>query len=181
MWIKKSSPAVSPTVREVAEVVVGSLCRLDDSALEEREGEGAVANPREGVVYLGSIDAVGRAGGRPATGSLKVQEGRLPIKGMVIHASLHSVTQMHALTWQCLVWSTGCSGFGQQEEQQEEVLGCLLLTDRCFLQRPQKQNPKHQTARSAQTHQQSLASPLLKKVSGDPDNYSITQMIFFLQ
>lgn len=72
MWIKMSSHAARPTVRGVAEMVVGgSLCRLEDSTLEEVEGAEAVANPREGDVYLGSIVVVGRAGGRPATGSLK--------------------------------------------------------------------------------------------------------------
>lgn len=53
--------------------MVGSLCRLEVSILEEVEGAVAVGNPTEGVVYLGSIAAVGRAGGRPVTGSLKRQ------------------------------------------------------------------------------------------------------------
>lgn len=54
-------------------VVMGSLGRLEDSTLDVLEGDGAVAggNPREGEVYLGSTVAVARAGGRPATGSLK--------------------------------------------------------------------------------------------------------------
>lgn len=75
MWIKISSHAVRPTVRGVAEVVVGgSVCGPEDSTLGEVEDAEAVANPRGGDVYLGSIVAVGRAGGRPATGSLKGQE-----------------------------------------------------------------------------------------------------------
>lgn len=71
MRTKISSHAASPTVRGVAEVVM-----VVGSALEEVEGEGAVAvgNPREGGVYLGSIVAVGRTGGRTGTGSLKGQK-----------------------------------------------------------------------------------------------------------
>lgn len=178
MWIKISSHTVGPTVREAAGVVEGSLCRLDDSTLEEVEGEGAVAagNPREGEVYLGSTVAVGRAGGRPATDSLKGQEWRLWMKAMVIQVKLHSFTQTHALTWQGLIWSTGYSGIGQPEEQ---VPGCLFPTDQCFLQQSLKQNPGHQTAHSAQTHQLSLASQLLKTVSLNQENYWITQVFFF--
>lgn len=62
---------LSPTVRAVAEVVMGSLRRLEDSVLGVVEGEEAVGNPREGEVYLGSTVAAGRAGGSPATDSLK--------------------------------------------------------------------------------------------------------------
>lgn len=156
---KISSHAVCPTVRGVEEVVVGSLCRLEVVGT----GAGAVGNPRDGEVYLGSIVAVGRAGGRPATGSLKGQEWWLPIKAGV---KLPSFTCEHVLTRQCSIWSTGCSGFEWEEEQ---APGCLFRTVQFFLQQPQKQSPGHQTAHSAQTHQQSLASPLLKKVSGNPD------------
>lgn len=53
-------------------VVVGSLCRLEDE--DGVEGAGAVGKPKAGEVYLGSSVVVGRAGGRPVTGSLKGQE-----------------------------------------------------------------------------------------------------------
>lgn len=58
--------------------VMCSLGRLEVSTLAVLEGDGAVAggNPREGEVYLGSIAAVARAGGRPVTGSL---EGRVTV------------------------------------------------------------------------------------------------------
>lgn len=159
----------------VAAVVMGSLRRLEDSVLDVVAGEEAVGNPREGEVYLGSTVAAGRAGGSPATDSLKQQEWCLPITATIIQLKLHSFTQTHALTWQWSVWSTGCSGIGQLEEQ---VPDSLFLTEQCFLQQPQKQNPGHQTAHSAQTHQPSLAFQLLKKESVNPDNYWFTQSFF---
>lgn len=119
MWNEISSHFVSLTAREVADVVVGSLCRLEDSALEEVEGAGAVAvdKPRDGEVYLGSIVAVGRAGGRPVTCSLKGQEWWLAIKAFFFTL----VAQFHIGAWpypivlgleymMLWVWTTGGPG-----------------------------------------------------------------------
>lgn len=60
-------------VEEESMVVVDSLRRLEASDLDDvvTAGAMAVAKPKEGEGYLGSITDVGNAGGRPVMGSLK--------------------------------------------------------------------------------------------------------------